>query len=235
MAITEERRVYLRFYYERNKVKAQAVGRQNYAKNRHNILANKKSYHSVNKDKIKARRREHYCSNKDRILKDKKFYHIKNRDYILARQKRRRTLNPEKMKEERRAAYWKNIVKIKAFKKRYSKEKLANDPLCRLRLNLRNRLRGALRNGQKTGSAVADLGCTVEFLKQYLEERFQPGMAWTNYGHGARKWNIDHIYPLSSFNLTQRNCLLKACHYTNLQPLWHEDNMIKGKRLVKGL
>lgn len=72
------------------------------------------------------------------------------------------------------------------------------------------------------------MGCTVEELKKYLESKWQEGMSWDNYGfHG---WHIDHIKPLASFNLTDRDELLKACHYTNLQPLWCKDNMKKGKR-----
>ena len=49
-------------------------------------------------------------------------------------------------------------------------------------------------------------------------------MAWKNYG----KWHIDHIIPLDSFDLTIREQLLEACHFTNLQPLWEEDNLKKG-------
>jgi len=56
-------------------------------------------------------------------------------------------------------------------------------------------------------------------------------MTWDNYGSGPGSWNIDHIIPLSSFDLTDREQFLEACHYTNLQPLWFEDNMEKGSQL----
>ena len=51
-------------------------------------------------------------------------------------------------------------------------------------------------------------------------------MNWKNYGF--RGWHIDHIKPLSSFDLSDRNQLLEACHYTNLQPLWWYENLSKG-------
>ena len=73
---------------------------------------------------------------------------------------------------------------------------------------------------------MSDLGCTIPELKQYLESKFQEGMTWENWGvHG---WHIDHIIPLSSFDLTCREQFLKVCHYTNLQPLWAKDNLSKG-------
>ncbi len=95
----------------------------------------------------------------------------------------------------------------------------------------------ALRNGQKAGSAIRDLGCTIPELKAHLEARFYPNpetgeaMAWENWKHDG--WHIDHIRPLSSFDLTDREQFLQACHFTNLQPLWAEENFSKHDSWVK--
>lgn len=91
---------------------------------------------------------------------------------------------------------------------------------------LRTRLRMAVRRGQKAGSAVRDLGCSIEELRKRLEVQFRPGMTWENWSRTG--WHIDHIRPLASFDLTDRTQLLQACHYTNLQPLWAEENLKKG-------
>jgi len=91
---------------------------------------------------------------------------------------------------------------------------------------LRLRLYHALNHNFKSGSAVRDLGCSISGLKLHLESKFQPDMTWDNYG----EWHIDHIKPLSKFDLTDRDQLLEACHYTNLQPLWAEENLKKGNR-----
>ncbi len=56
------------------------------------------------------------------------------------------------------------------------------------------------------------------------------GMLWNNWGVGKGNWHIDYIKPLASFDLTNRGQFLEACHYTNLQPLWFEENMRKGDR-----
>lgn len=93
---------------------------------------------------------------------------------------------------------------------------------------LRQRLGHALRGRHRTGSAVRDLGCDIPALCTHLEDQFLPGMTWGNYGCSRGNWNIDHITPLSSVDLTDRNQLLSVCHYTNLQPLWYEDNVRKG-------
>jgi hypothetical protein len=55
-------------------------------------------------------------------------------------------------------------------------------------------------------------------------------MSWGNYGF--RGWHIDHIIPLASFDLTDREQFLKACHHTNLQPMWAKENLSKGSKLV---
>lgn len=96
----------------------------------------------------------------------------------------------------------------------------------RLKNDLRVRLNRALKGSKKTGSAVRDLGCTIEELKKHLESKWQEGMTWDN--HSIDGWHIDHIRPLASFDLTDPVQLKQACSYTNLQPLWAEDNCSKG-------
>jgi hypothetical protein len=94
----------------------------------------------------------------------------------------------------------------------------------KLKETLRTRLAKAIQRDTKTGSAVKDLGCSIAELKSYLETKWQTGMNWENYG----KWHIDHIKPLSMFDLTDAEQFKQACHYTNLQPLWAEDNIRKS-------
>lgn len=105
----------------------------------------------------------------------------------------------------------------------YIKQKM-KDPTFRIKKNLRNRLNQAFKNNQKTGSAIDELGCSIDKLKEHLESQFADGMTFDNYG----EWHIDHIKPLDSFDLTNKEEMKKACNYTNLQPLWAEDNFKKG-------
>ena len=116
--------------------------------------------------------------------------------------------------------------------KRYAslKEKQEKDPCLKLQYSLRGRLSKALQGDAKRGSAVQDLGCSVQHLKLHLELFWDGGMSWSNYGNGADKWNIDHIIPLSRVDLTSRSQFLLANNYKNLQPMWYLDNISKSNR-----
>lgn len=113
----------------------------------------------------------------------------------------------------------------------YMRERRARDPQFRLTHVLRCRL-GKFLRGDCRISAVRDLGCTVAELVAHLEAQFQPGMTWDNYGrrHTGRSWEIDHIKPLLDFDLTDPQQARSAVHFTNLQPLWREDNIAKRER-----
>lgn len=103
------------------------------------------------------------------------------------------------------------------------REKYQNNLKFKIAETLRTRLSKAIRRSQKAGSAVSDLGCSIEQFKTYIESLFLPKMTWENYG----EWHIDHVKPLSKFDLTNPEEVKIACHYTNLQPLWAKDNIKK--------
>lgn len=69
------------------------------------------------------------------------------------------------------------------------------------------------------------IGCTPLELKAHLESKFLPGMSWGNRG----QWHMDHIRPLSSFDLADPEQRQAACHYTNVQPLWAGEHMAKTR------
>lgn len=127
---------------------------------------------------------------------------------------------------------WKinNKDKVNKNRREYSSKRYYNDINFRLTCSLRNRMNRAIKNEYKSGSAISDLGCSVEYLKKYLESQFQPSMSWNNYGCGEDRWNIDHIRPLSWFNLTDRKQFIKACNYSNMKPMWSIENSRKCAR-----
>jgi hypothetical protein len=148
------------------------------------------------------------------------------------RERNYRKNHKEKVKERQRK-WRKNSPKFREHNRTYRRnyQRYSRSLEQRLRDSLRGRLNSALKGNYKSGSAVRDLGCTITELKLHLESHFLPGMSWDNWGKYG--WHIDHIIPLSSFDLTNPEQLKKACHYTNLQPLWWLDNIRKSDSLVE--
>lgn len=154
-----------------------------------------------------------------------KQYRRKNEIKIKKDKKAQYDVSAERIRERSRSWQQNNKDRIRIRERKKCNENIQ----YRLGRNLRIRLNKAIKNNQKSGSAVGDLGCSIEFLKQYLESLFQPGMTWENYG--IRGWHIDHIRPLSSFDLSNKEELLLACNYINLQPLWANDNIRKRNHI----
>ncbi|MDC0427466.1 hypothetical protein OAL77_01805 [Candidatus Pelagibacter sp.] len=94
------------------------------------------------------------------------------------------------------------------------------------------RLRGRLwdtMNSIKINKKISSrklLGCSIDDFKIHLEKQFKTKMTWENYG----KWHIDHIKPVSKFDLTNQEEQKKCFHYTNLQPLWAKENIVKSDK-----
>jgi hypothetical protein len=131
-------------------------------------------------------------------------------------------------KQERKVYLKANSVDLKMKRNVRQKNRRQVDVVYRFRTNLRTRLNRAIKFNWKVGSAIQDLGCSLVELKMYIEKQFQPGMSWANWGKPG--WHIDHIKPISSFDLTNPEQFRAACHYTNLQPMWAEENVKKSNR-----
>jgi hypothetical protein len=115
------------------------------------------------------------------------------------------------------------------FINEYKRKKRNDDSLCKLTDNTRRRINKFLKSNNitKNNKTFDIVGCSPEFLKEYLEKQFTNGMSWDLLG---RHIHIDHIIPLSSAKTEEE--VYKLCHYTNLQPLWAEDNLSKGSKIL---
>lgn len=111
---------------------------------------------------------------------------------------------------------------------KYKKEKRANDPLFKLLTNMRTRVGDIMkrRSYKKMLPTIKILGAPLEIVKQHIESQFLPGMTWENHGKGKGFWNYDHIIPLAKAQTEEE--LLELFHYTNMAPLWFEDNIKKN-------
>jgi hypothetical protein len=168
----------------------------------------KKSYQRRRKECIErnaAWAKEHK-SNRKEIMKR---YNESNKDKKRARDKKWKEANKEHLLE---------------YKREYDLRRYAGDSSFRIRKILRSRVNKITKIGERAGSAVRDLGCTAQFFISYIEEQFLPGMSWDNWGKGSGHWQLHHIVPLHTFDLTKREQFLKACNWGNIMPIWDEDH-----------
>jgi hypothetical protein len=115
-------------------------------------------------------------------------------------------------------------IKNPNYNSDYQKKRRSEDINYRLIGNLRARITNIIKN--KTKNTLNCLGLPVNEFKLYIESLFVEGMNWDNYG----KWHIDHIIPLSSVKIEEE--IYQLCHYTNLQPLWADDNLKKSNKIL---
>lgn len=187
-----------------------------------------RQYRKDHVDEIRQQQKKYYKDHPDKIKQyyengaDKKKQYIKTHvDEIRRRQKQYYQDHTPEINKRRKQYYKDHLDKIR----QYYKLRRQKDPEYKLCGCLRTRLYCALKSNSKVGSAVRDLGCSIADLKKYLELKFQVGMTWDNYGiHG---WHLDHVIPLAKFNLQDRQQFLIANNYTNLQPMWTKENIMK--------
>ena len=222
----ERRKAYNKDWRESNKDTIKAYDKDYREANKDKISSKQKAYNEANKDKIKAYQK----ANKDKLKNYNKDYQKANKDKIKLQKKVYNQANRDRLKLRKNDWCQDNKDKIKLQKNSYSKNRRKTDIQFKLSHNLRSRLKSAIKGNFKIGSAVNDLGCSIEQLKQYLESKFLLGMTWDNWTTDG--WHIDHIKPLASFDLTDKKQFLEACHYTNLQPLWATDNIIKSDKIL---
>ena len=183
-----------------------------------------KKWRDKNDDKVKNRSQLYREENKEKI----KIYQEKNSDKIKSNLLKWKKNNPERNKEL--ILNWKknNPNKVKEIRKRQGKRSKLD-----IIFNLKNRLRCRLHHFlnkkviTKTSKTFDIIGCSPIELKEHLERRFTDNMSWEN----RSLWHIDHIIPLSSVKTEEE--VYKLCHYTNLQPLWAEDNLKKSNKILK--
>ena len=169
-------------------------------------------------------------TNKNKIKQFNKLKWQKIKQDPVATSKRKEWYEKNKslLLAQKKEYYKMNKQKILLHHKEYERIKLEKDPIFRLQKNLRRRLNLALKGIFKDETTMKLIGCNLFELKTHLQNLFKDGMTWENYG----KWHIDHVKPISSFDLNDSKNQKLAMHYTNLQPLWAKDNLSKGNKIL---
>ncbi len=209
---------------------ANARCRNHYGSNPSAAVERVTKWQKSNPEKKKLNKRASYFRNRETILKKQGEYAKANADRIRERQKEWRTKNDAQLRAKRKALRIEKPEIVRQWEERGSKKKRST-PEGRILANARARLWQAVvrSGGRKSNRTLLLIGCTQKELRAYIEALWLPGMSWDNYGVSG--WHIDHIKPCASFDLTKPEEQARCFHYSNLQPLWAEDNLKKASTL----
>ncbi len=180
------------------------------------------------KDCIKIRNNNYRKNNADNIKLYMIQYREEHKDDLIAKRKKWEENNKAHLSQYGKQYRKNNKEKLSTYnKEKHHKYKLNIN--YRLTKNLRRRVLDAIKNNPKITTTLNLIGCDINYFKLYIQNMFTDGMNWDNYGD----WHLDHILPCSSFDLSKEEDQKKCFHYTNMQPLWAIDNLIKGNKLPK--
>lgn len=193
--------------------------------NREEVLRKQREYYKNNPEKKREQDRLYYNKNKKELLEKQKAYRIENQEKISDANKKKLKENPNYYKE----IYRRNLEGNRQRRRVYNSQSWRNNIQHRIAKNTRKRIIRALNGTVKNTRLVDLLGCSINDFKRHIESQFTEGMTWDNYTHSG--WHMDHIVPCNAFDLTDQEQQKLCFHYTNLQPLWARDNLVKGAKL----
>lgn len=212
-------------WYNKNKDYCLSYNKKYVAENADVVKGKKKKYNKENREKISEYNRRKYIEKVDYNRNRAASFYSKNKNVIAKKKKADRENNPEKYKGYQK----KRVVEGKTAA--YLRKRRREDIEFRLACAIRRRVNRALaaKKQNSRSSATKALGCSYEFFKNYLQAKFDSKMNWGNYGS---YWHVDHILPLSKFDLTNPEEFARACHYTNMQPLEAIENIKKSNKII---
>jgi hypothetical protein len=167
--------------------------------------------------------KEWYKNNKEKVLQKQKKWNDANKQHT----RQYREVNKEEIREKRLEYIRINKKKISDYSIKHARERYNSDPNYKQKRTIVNLTRNCLVT-YKHSYFEYYLGCSILEFKEHIESLFKPDMNFENYG---KIWWIDHIIPLSSFDLTDEEQKLEACNYKNIQPLYVKENQYKSDKV----
>lgn len=131
-------------------------------------------------------------------------------------------------KKNNKKYYQNNKEKKKKHTREYKAKKRQEDMQFLLRTKLSGRIIRWL-DGCKSKTTQELTGCTFHQFKKWIEFQFTDDINWDN----RSEWHLDHVIPLSFFNVASVEEQYLACHWTNLRPLYAVENKSKGGKILQ--
>jgi hypothetical protein len=222
----EKIKMYSKEYRKKNYEKTIEIQKKWREKNRENIKIISKKYRKNNLEKSKTAQRNWYTKNIKNVKEYRKKYKEDHSEKLVESWKKSRLKNSEKRKVKQKIYCKKNRKQLNE----YAVNRRKSDPILKLSHNIRGRIRVFLKSNNmiKSNKTFEIVGCSPQELKKHIEKQFTNGMNWNNYGYYG--WHMDHKIPLD-FGKTKEE-IYKLCHYTNIQPLWWNENLKKTNKLI---
>jgi len=102
-----------------------------------------------------------------------------------------------------------------------------DEPVEKFKRYIRTRIYNCLYKNNKTKKTIEYLGCSND---EYFKWIFSYDERYNMENHG-KLWHIDHVIPLSLFNLEDEEQQLIAFNWRNTMPLLATENLIKNNRI----
>ena len=186
-----------------------------------------RKWYEANTEKVAEYKREWNANNRERKNENGRRWKMANKDKVAISGQRYREANPGKAAENARKLYASDPQRIIQRKQAWINGDSPAAENYRIARNLRSRVSDVLKGKYKSAPTLVLLGCSIDDFKEYFAEMFTDGMTWNNHG----EWHIDHIVPCAAFDLTDAEQQKVCFHYTNLQPLWANENLRKSAKL----
>jgi len=174
------------------------------------------------REKIKEYSKEYREKNKESISKKGKEYREKNKERIAKRKKEYRLKNREKLYEQHRKYRQKPKYKLRRNMKEKIKKK--QDIQYLLKCRLRRAVSDALRHYTITGKIMSSKKYGINY--KGIIEALKP------FPKDIENYHIDHIIPLTKFDLNNPEEIKWAFAPENHQWLTSIENISKGNRKI---
>lgn len=208
-----------------------------------------KTYHrstckECRKPLVHASGQKFYYGNREKVLAEKKEYYENNKDIILLKVIKRTEQDKDKKRTYNKGYHKENRMEVREQQNIRRKQRRIDDPEYRFREDVSTLVRRALKTagGSKKGQSIEKyLPFSIEEMRSYLQNQFEPWMNWNNQGRynpetwndsdqGTWTWQLDHIIPQSDlpYSSMEDENFNKCWNLSNLRPYSAKQNLLDG-------
>ena len=136
-------------------------------------------------------------------------------------------LNKDELVRKRKEYKQKNKEAIIRYNVEHDKIRRHTDPIFRLIGNNRARIRLALQSNRKATTTIELLQCNRLFFYEWIQFQLPYEISDDEF---KKLYDVDHVRPISSFDLSIKENQFEAFVWTNCCPLLKHKNYSKGAK-----